>query len=101
MPRLNYSGFLSPKTKANMNQKMPNPNMTSTSNEQAKDKRQQKESSPLNEQNIDNQQSPSLALLIQNHPWAAIGLGFVLGGFLGRNIKRRYQSRAPKLTKHQ
>ena len=101
MPRLNYSGLLSPKAKSQNCQNRPNPDTSSAQDLNSWQTSQEEEQATQENPYPDDKKEQSLANLIKKHPWAAIGLGFVVGGIFGRNVKRRYQARALKLTQHQ
>jgi ElaB/YqjD/DUF883 family membrane-anchored ribosome-binding protein len=96
LPRLNYSGLLSPKPKSQSTQHKHD-------HSEAVDpqRRNQDETAHTgsNDQETNTKKEHTVASLIQTHPWAALGLGFVLGGLVGRTIKRSH--RAFKLTQHQ
>jgi hypothetical protein len=95
LPRLNYSGFLSHKPKS---QSAPHQHTYSQTGDAKKQDYGETEQIDANDQ-APTDKERTVANIIQSHPWAAVGLGFILGGLVGRTIKRSY--RALRLTQHQ
>lgn len=99
MPRLNYSGFLSPKTKGQKGQNTSHQHTNARNGETGCQNHNQTIHTDPGDQDTKTEKELTVASLIQNHPWAALGLGFILGGLAGRTIKRSH--RAFKLNQHQ